>query len=105
MHIYWLFFGVDIFPLVIPPPGVIEMQICTTPAKRARIAKQLRQVDLAHAVGISQPHLSNIETMRKPASPAIAARLALELGINELQILYPERYMPTASVNAAAANR
>jgi len=42
---------------------------------------------LARLVGISQPHLSNLEVGRRSASPALARRLAAELRVSLVAIL------------------
>lgn len=67
-----------------------------TPLKEARAKKKLSIRALADAVGVSAPHISNIETMKVGVSAELAERLVEALGrdsITEEQILYPERFM------------
>jgi transcriptional regulator with XRE-family HTH domain len=54
----------------------------------------LSLADAAISAGITAPHLCRIERGKTCASPAVAARLAkLFAGqIDEMHILYPERY-------------
>lgn len=71
-----------------------------TPLRRARKARGMTQEDLARAVGVTQTHISCIETMAERASPDLAARLVAVLGrqlISEEQILYPERFAKKAA--------
>lgn len=63
-----------------------------TPLKKARLKQQLSQAALAEKVGISQAALSVFELGDKRPSPDTAEKLARELGISELELLYPERF-------------
>lgn len=64
-----------------------------TPLKKARKAKGYSQAGLAEVVGVSQATISSIENMIEPTSPAIAEKIANVLGISEMEILYPKRYL------------
>lgn len=66
-----------------------------TPLHYARKTKGLTQEQLAQRVGVSQGHISGIETAEERASAQLAAALVKVLGrrlIKEEQILYPERF-------------
>ncbi len=63
-----------------------------TPMKRARKALGMSLEGLAKQVGSTKGHLSSLENQRNRASPELAESLAKELGISEMEILYPERF-------------
>ncbi|EEG08211.1 helix-turn-helix transcriptional regulator [Pseudogulbenkiania ferrooxidans] len=60
-----------------------------TPMKEARKRLGLTQNDLAKAVGASQAHISKLENGTEQVSPDLAKRLAVELGLDVVKILYP----------------
>ncbi len=79
-----------------------------TPLKKARKARQWRLADLAsqlHAVGceIDTGNLSRIENGKQQASTALAERLSqvFDGELDELQILYPERFQEKPTGEAA----
>lgn len=81
-----------------------------SPLRKARQSRgwQLQKVtDLVRELGgsIDNTNLSRIERCRQTASPALAEKLCLVFGgeLTELQILYPERFMPKAPGEEAAA--
>lgn len=59
-----------------------------TGARIAKIRKDrgIRSVDLAEAVGVSQPHISNIERGRDTVSSDLLARIAEHLGVAPEQL-------------------
>lgn len=59
------------------------------PIKTAREKKALSQAKLAELVGCSQEHISSLERGAKTPSPALAKKIADELQIDVLSILYP----------------
>ncbi len=67
------------------------MKATLTPVAIARRSKGLSQKQLSASTGIGQSTLSKIEKTGK-ASRKQATVLASALGLNELQVLYPERY-------------
>lgn len=69
----------------------------TTPLKAARLAQQLSLSQLAAAAQVDRGNLSRMERGILRGSPDAAARLAAVLGISELEILYPERYLEAAA--------
>ncbi|MCC3679207.1 helix-turn-helix transcriptional regulator [Staphylococcus epidermidis] len=79
-----------------------------TPLKKARKAKQWRLADLARqlqAVGceIDTGNLSRIENGKQQASTALAEKLSqvFDGELDELQILYPERFQEKPAGEAA----
>ena len=63
--------------------------------RSARKLRSMSQVDLASMVGVTQGHISSLETMDERASAALAEKIVVVLGrdlITEEQILYPERF-------------
>lgn len=64
--------------------------------KRARIAKQMTQNQLAEIMGITPRHLMSIENGNRNPSYDLLYRLIRELDICADTIFYPER-KPTAS--------
>lgn len=81
-----------------------------SPLRKARQSRgwRLQQVtDLVRALGGStdNTNLSRIERCQQTASPALAEKLCLAFGgeLTELQILYPERFMPKEPGEEAAA--
>lgn len=65
-----------------------------TPMRSARKKRGLSLDDLAEKVGASKGHLSNVERGHG-CSPDLAEKLAAELGISEMEILYPQRFSKT----------
>lgn len=66
-----------------------------TPLRHARKKKGMTQSELAHSAGVSQAHISAIETGRCRVSAELAERLVGVIGsslISEAEILYPERF-------------
>ena len=66
----------------------------STPLRRLRLSRHLTLKHVAEAVGLDTGNLSRIEA-GKQKSPDMAERLVTFYGrdaIDELQILYPERY-------------
>lgn len=65
-----------------------------TPLKKTRELLRLKQYAVAEACGISQPVYSRIEAGVAAASPENAAAIARYFGgaVNEMHILYPERF-------------
>lgn len=77
----------------------------TTPLQNAREKAGLTQAQLAELVETKQSVISRIESRRMNAGTDLAARLAKQLGISELEVLYPERYIaaPTSAKKRRAA--
>lgn len=73
----------------------------TTPLQTARENAGLTQAQLAALVDTKQSVISRIESRSMNAGTDLAARLAKQLGISELEVLYPERYMPRPKGRAA----
>ncbi|SMF53043.1 helix-turn-helix transcriptional regulator [Pseudogulbenkiania subflava] len=66
-----------------------------TPLRIARKQKNLTQKALAQVVGVSQAHISMVESGSERASAQLAEKLVEVIGrklITEEQVLYPERY-------------
>jgi len=65
-----------------------------TPLKIERLRRQLSQMAVAEAVGITQSHFAKLEKAKVSASPEVANRIALHFGnaVTRDQILYPEDY-------------
>lgn len=66
-----------------------------TPLRKARQAKHLSLAEVAAVAQLTVAQLSRIERGMSGTSPAVAALLAEFFGpkhINEMQILYPERF-------------
>jgi len=74
------------------------MKTENTPLLEARLAAGLTQKDLAVSLGIDQGHLSRIErNLCQPKSDLAALIVSKFKGrLDELKILYPERYMDRA---------
>lgn len=67
-----------------------------TPLRVARKMRKLTQQQLALAVGVTQSHISSIETGGDHASAQLAEKLVEVIGrqwISEEEILYPERFI------------
>ncbi|OQS32489.1 helix-turn-helix transcriptional regulator [Chromobacterium haemolyticum] len=60
------------------------------PIREARQKLDLTQPELAKRVGVTQGHISSLERGNWKASPELAKRLALELGISAMDILFPD---------------
>ena len=67
-----------------------------TPLKAMRKARNQTLEAVAAAVGTDAGNLSRIENSKQKASPELAEKLAKHFGyaITEIQILYPERFLP-----------
>ena len=66
-----------------------------SPIRKARTDASLTQAEVASAAGISQGHYSGIESLKEQPSPLVASKIAEKIGrdkINEMVILYPDRY-------------
>lgn len=57
--------------------------------KTAREFKKLSQTDLATRVGCTQTHISALERGEKTASPTLAKKLAAELSLPVVNVIYP----------------
>lgn len=68
-----------------------------TPLKAIRLSRNVTLYELADAVDSHPGNLSRIENAKQGASPQLAERLARHFGhaVTEMQILYPERYIPS----------
>lgn len=67
-----------------------------TPLRIARKKKKLTQQQLAQSVGVSQAHISMVESGVDRASAKLAEKLVTVIGrqwITEEKILYPERFV------------
>jgi len=64
-----------------------------TPLKRARVKAGRTLVEIGRAIGVSEATMSRPERGLRHVSPMQAEALARELGIGELEILYPDRYV------------
>lgn len=53
--------------------------------QRLRRERGIKQTDLAKAVGVTQPHLSQLESGSAGASVDLLHRLAEQLGLNEAE--------------------
>ncbi|KFC07029.1 phage DNA-binding protein [Trabulsiella guamensis ATCC 49490] len=75
-----------------------------SPLRVLRKSQHLTLSHVAKMVGIDQSNLSRIERGQQKATPDVAERLvSLFPGqINELQILYPQRYMNQAGASDSA---
>jgi transcriptional regulator with XRE-family HTH domain len=71
------------------------MKTENTPLLEARIAAGLTQKQLAVWLGIDQGHLSRIERNQCQPKPDLAALIVGQFPdeLDELMVLYPERYM------------
>lgn len=77
-----------------------------TPLRQLRERRELKQGDLARALGISQSAYSRIERFgqtTKETAAAIIAYLGRDCGITELEVLYPERFIIASVLEEAAA--
>jgi len=70
-----------------------------SPLRRARLSQGKTLNEVGSAVGIDSGNLSRIEKMRQVAGLELAARLADHLGISELEILYPTRFLRSSNVS------
>lgn len=62
--------------------------------RELREARQLTVDELARAIPISRPYLSNIEAGRKPITPSLLARLADALAVRPISIVRPNYFPP-----------
>jgi transcriptional regulator with XRE-family HTH domain len=67
------------------------------PLKAARLKCSQTLTQVAEAVGTDAGNLSRIENGKQRPSPDMAEKLARHFGyaITEIQILYPERFIPS----------
>ncbi len=73
-----------------------------TPLRKLRKQKKgLAGTSIALAIGIDASHYYGIEKGTSTASPELAEKISRYFGgaITELQILYPERFMPQREPN------
>lgn len=70
-----------------------------TPLRAIRLRRGLTLQAVAEAIGSNTGTLSKLETQKINASPKTAEKLSkfYESAITETQILYPERFMASAS--------
>jgi transcriptional regulator with XRE-family HTH domain len=68
-----------------------------TPLRSVRTQRGETLRDVCAQVGLPISSLSRIERLLQRATPESASRLAryYQYAVNEVQILYPERFMPT----------
>jgi len=59
--------------------------------KKARLEKELTQVQLAEAVGIAQATLAQIERGTRQASPPLVAEFATTLGCTADSLIFGEK--------------
>ncbi|MCX8749230.1 MULTISPECIES: helix-turn-helix transcriptional regulator [Snodgrassella] len=64
--------------------------MATITLREARERKKLTQLELANAIGCSQVHISGIETGRTSPSKELAKKIAVQLDINVMDLLYPD---------------
>jgi putative transcriptional regulator len=66
-----------------------------SPLRQVRESKGQTIVEVCRAVGTDPGNLSRVENGKQKASTELAAKLTqhFENEINEMQILYPERYV------------
>jgi DNA-binding XRE family transcriptional regulator len=81
---------------------VTTLTIMQTPLRKARCDQNKTQAEIASAIGLTEASLSRIERGQQAPSAAIAAKLAILLGISELEILYPERFKTRGRSGKAA---
>ena len=76
-----------------------------SPLKKIRIARGFTLAEVASAVRTDVSNLSRIENTKQKASPELAERLAKHFGyaITEIQVLYPERFVPEGADGSVAA--
>lgn len=79
------------------------MKTQNTPLLEARLASGLTQKQLADVLGIDQGHLSRIERNQCQPKPDLAATIVVKFGgvLDELMVIYPERYMVTVKAKKA----
>lgn len=79
------------------------MKTQNTPLLEARLASGLTQKQVADVLGIDQGHLSRIERNQCQPKPDLAALIVGKFGgvLNELMIIYPERYMVAVKAKKA----
>ena len=68
-----------------------------------RLARSMRQHDLAESVGVGAPHISKIESGREHPSNELLARMAAVLGRDPDELLLTARRMPADLLDAFAA--
>lgn len=73
-----------------------------TPLKTIRMRRGSTLAEVAAAVGTNAGNLSRIENGKQRASAAIAEKLAKYFGysLTEIQIIYPDRFLPDGKVGA-----
>ncbi len=70
------------------------MKTENTPLLEARLASGMTQKELAELLCIDQGHLSRIERRQCQPKPDLAVVIAAQFEeLDEMMILYPERYM------------
>lgn len=74
-----------------------------TPMRRRRHALGLSLLDLSPLTDCDPGNLSRIERRVQVPRADVAARIAAALGMDEREVLYPERYVGEGRSDAAAA--
>jgi transcriptional regulator with XRE-family HTH domain len=74
-----------------------------SPLRVAREAAGLTIVQAAQALEMDPGNLSRIERGEQVPSKDLAAKLATQFSLSEIQILYPERFTPGQGADQAAA--
>lgn len=66
----------------------------STPLRRIRLEKKYSLAEVASSVGTDAGNISRIENAKQKPSPKLAEELVkfFNFEINELEILYPERF-------------
>jgi transcriptional regulator with XRE-family HTH domain len=80
-----------------PLPEEVTLE---TPLKRHREQLGMTSSSVAVALGITPSHYRRVEIGETGASPELARKIAAHFGqaVTEMQILYPESYLPAAEV-------
>lgn len=78
------------------------MKTENTPLLEARLASGLTQKQVADILEIDQGHLSRIERCQCQPKPDLAAVIASKFQcLDEMMVLYPERYMVVGKAKKA----
>ena len=82
--------------LRVPSPLRVARETMRERARNLDERRQWASRGLAQACGVSQSHLSRLETLHAKCTPAIAERIAAVFPrdvLTEIHLLYPERFM------------
>jgi transcriptional regulator with XRE-family HTH domain len=81
-------------------------RVMDTRLRKARLKRGETTYEVAAKVGVSQAQYHRVETGMSGASRELAERLARHFGdaVTEMEILYPERYVETLSLELQAAS-